>query len=214
MKKYLLVFSMLVSMLSVVNISQANANCSPDDPCGTWALLDNQGVVTNVIVCQASVCGGGVFGSQTVVPQVAPNPVTNDTSGTPAYNSSPNQEVRYTGGGTFVVDDGNNPISFSYDQTVGNSNGFDPYILNAPVPEPVIISTQSPVVISVQSMGAAVQEFTQLSVAELPQAFLKANFTDETVKKEFVNKVLAKKIKEYNLKIKKKLKQLSNLKYT
>jgi hypothetical protein len=48
-------------------------------------MLDSQGTVTNIIVCQASVCGGGTWAGQTVVPQVAPNPVTNDTTGTGGY---------------------------------------------------------------------------------------------------------------------------------
>jgi hypothetical protein len=104
MKKTLLVFAILTSMLSVVNISQANADCSANNPCGTWAVLDNQGVVTNVIVCQASVCGGGSFGGQTVVPQVAPNPVTHDPYGTGSYIGNPDQgtEVRYSEG-TFII---------------------------------------------------------------------------------------------------------------
>ena len=81
MKKSLLVFTILISMFSVINVSQANANCTAENPCGTWAMLDSQGVVTNVIVCQASVCGGGTWAGQTVVPQVAPNPVTNQSQG-------------------------------------------------------------------------------------------------------------------------------------
>jgi hypothetical protein len=48
-------------------------------------MLDPQGTVTNIIVCQASVCGGGTWAGQTVVPQVAPNPVTNDPYGTGGY---------------------------------------------------------------------------------------------------------------------------------
>jgi hypothetical protein len=85
MKKNILIFTILISMLSVINVSQANANCSASDPCGNWALLDSQGTVTNIIVCQASVCGGGTFGGQTVVQQSAPNPVTHDTTGTGGY---------------------------------------------------------------------------------------------------------------------------------
>ncbi len=106
MKKYLLVFAILTSMFSVVNISQANANCTAENPCGTWAVLDNQGVVTNVIVCQTSVCGSGSFGGQTVVPQVAPNPVTNDTYGTGSYigNAEQGTEVRYSAGEFTIVE--------------------------------------------------------------------------------------------------------------
>ena len=79
-----LVFAILSAVIT--SAPQAIANqCSPSDPCGTWAMLDPQGTVTNIIVCQASVCGGGTWAGQTVVPQVAPNPVTNDTYGTGGY---------------------------------------------------------------------------------------------------------------------------------
>ena len=78
-----LVFAIFTAVTT--SAPQAIAQCSPSDPCGTWAMLDPQGTVTNIIVCQASVCGGGTWAGQTVVPQVAPNPVTNDTTGTGGY---------------------------------------------------------------------------------------------------------------------------------
>ena len=79
-----LIISLLIVLISAVITSapQAIANqCSPSDPCGTWAMLDPQGTVTNIIVCQASVCGGGTWAGQTVVQQVAPNPVTHESQG-------------------------------------------------------------------------------------------------------------------------------------
>ena len=104
MKKRLLVFVMLASMVSVVNVSQAKANCSAENPCGTWAVLDNQGTVTNVIVCQASVCGGGTFAGQPVVPQIAPNSQTNDPTGQGSFigNKETGSTVTYSNG-TFTV---------------------------------------------------------------------------------------------------------------
>ena len=148
MKKYLLVFAILTSMFSVVNISQANANCSESDPCGTWAVIDTQGIVTNVISCQASVCGSGNFAGQTVVPQVAPNPVTNDTYGTGSYigNTEQGTQVRYENNGTFIIEEqsvinksqteiNNNTVvvsevsipvsskSFTYEDTIGKKFG-------------------------------------------------------------------------------------------
>lgn len=83
MKKRIII-SLVFAILSAVITSapQAIANqCSPSDPCGTWAMLDPQGTVTNIIVCQASVCGGGTWAGQTVVQQVAPNPVTHESQG-------------------------------------------------------------------------------------------------------------------------------------
>jgi hypothetical protein len=104
MKKSLLIFTIFTSMLSVVNISQASANCTAEDPCATWAMLDTQGTVTNTIVCQASVCGGGTWAGQTVVPQVAANPVTNDTTGTGGFNSSQDKTELVThSDGKFIV---------------------------------------------------------------------------------------------------------------
>ena len=87
MKKSLAMTLNLVILSAVITSApQAIASpCSAADPCGTWAMLDPQGVVTNIIVCQASVCGSGTWDGQRVVPQVAPNPVTNDTSGTGGY---------------------------------------------------------------------------------------------------------------------------------
>ena len=75
-----LVFAIFSAVIT--STPQAIASpCSAGDPCGTWAMLDSQGVITNVIVCQASVCGGGTWAGQTVVPQLAANPVTHDTTG-------------------------------------------------------------------------------------------------------------------------------------
>ena len=96
MKKNLLVFTILISMFSVVNVSQANANCTAENPCGVWAMLDNAGTVTNVIVCQPSVCGGGTFAGQTVVPQLPANPVTHDPTGVGSFMSTPEKPITYT----------------------------------------------------------------------------------------------------------------------
>ena len=85
-KKITIALNLVILSAVITSAPQAIASeCSAGDPCGTWAMLDSQGVVTNIIVCQASVCGGGTWAGQTVVPQVAANPVTNDTTGTGGY---------------------------------------------------------------------------------------------------------------------------------
>jgi len=86
MKNKMFIMIVAISILSFVpnNIGYAS-ECNTENPCGTWAMLDPQGTVTNIIVCQVSVCGGGTFAGQTVVPQIAPNPVTNDTTSTGGY---------------------------------------------------------------------------------------------------------------------------------
>jgi hypothetical protein len=69
-------------------------------------MLDPQGTVTNIIVCQASVCGGGTWAGQTVVPQVAPNPVTHDTTDQGSYIGNIDQGTSVTySGGTFEINE-------------------------------------------------------------------------------------------------------------
>ena len=158
MKKFLLVFAMMVSTLSVVNVSQANASCNAENPCGTWAVIDSQGVVKNVIVCQESVCGangawGGkmpddtLFPGYSIVPQVAPNPVTHTPLNTGSYigNSDHGTEVVYSDNKftinenidtvktfteidneTTIISEVKVPIasrSFTYDDTIGKTYG-------------------------------------------------------------------------------------------
>jgi hypothetical protein len=118
-------------------------------------MLDSQGVVTNIIVCQPSVCGGGTWAGQTVVRQVAPNPVTNDTFGTGGYwgtydsstqeftvdRSGPNQTPAQTqtNSGTRTETNSDSVTStttieattpfvaktFKYEDTIKNPNDFD-----------------------------------------------------------------------------------------
>lgn len=92
MKKYLLIFTILISMFSVVNVSQANAI----DGAGVWAVVDNAGTVTNVISCTQSVCGGGTWDGQRVVPQIAPNPITNTAEGQGSFIGNEGAGIRVT----------------------------------------------------------------------------------------------------------------------
>jgi hypothetical protein len=71
MKKGL--FSFITLMLLSFNLSSAQA-----DP--TYAVLDANGNVTNIIVC-GSACAGGTFAGETVVLQVAADPVTGENRG-------------------------------------------------------------------------------------------------------------------------------------
>lgn len=71
MKKVL--FSLIASSLLLFNLSSAKA-----DP--TYAVLDANGNVTNIIVC-GSACAGGTFAGQAVVPQVAADPQTGANRG-------------------------------------------------------------------------------------------------------------------------------------
>ena len=89
-KALILVFALFAITLSIVTSSQANAgDCSAEDPCQTWAMLDDGGRVINIIVCQPSVCGSGVWDNRRVVLQVPANPTNHQSQGG-YYNPSPN----------------------------------------------------------------------------------------------------------------------------
>ena len=193
MKKNLLVFTILISMFSVINVSQANANCTAGDPCGTWAMLDSQGVVTNVIVCQTSVCGGGTWAGQTVVPQVAPNPVTHDTTGQGSYigNAENNSSVVYSGG-TFTIyensviskntTENNNDVittsevsipvsakSFTYEDTVGKSYGnveMSPVVFNENV-ETIVKVTETNLINTISESSSFYERKTTQEIEEV-----------------------------------------------
>jgi hypothetical protein len=147
MKVKSIISSVILVVASVLFISVVPAQageCSAEDPCLTYAMVDDSGVVTNIIVCQPSVCGGGTFGDSRVVPQVAANPQTHQNQG--GYlnvNGSPVTENN----GTFTITN-NQPIvsqtvvqevavntvlestvgagtqkSFTFNDTVGMPNG-------------------------------------------------------------------------------------------
>ena len=94
-------------LLSVLAIFPAQANeCTIEDPCETWAVLDSDNKVINIVICQLSFCGSGFLGENRVVRQVASNPVTNDTTSAGGYNSDANRTVTYNDtNSTFTVSD-------------------------------------------------------------------------------------------------------------
>jgi hypothetical protein len=64
MKNKLKVIVLLVSAMGLLNVSVARAE-------DTYAVVNSDGVVTNIIVCSSAVCGGGTLNGDRVVPQVA-----------------------------------------------------------------------------------------------------------------------------------------------
>jgi hypothetical protein len=94
MKKINVILSgvLLATSFSFLSITPAQA-CSAEDPCGTWAVV-NDGVVTNIIVCQPSVCGSGVFGGNKVVLQVPANSTTHTSQGG-YYIPEPERAITY-----------------------------------------------------------------------------------------------------------------------
>jgi hypothetical protein len=73
MKKNISILGLLATILLASNASSASA-----DP--TYALVDANGNVTNIIVC-GSACAGGEWAGQKAVLQVAANPVTGENRG-------------------------------------------------------------------------------------------------------------------------------------
>ena len=99
-KAKILVLSLLVSFFSSVSFQGANAS----DGIGVWAVVDSTGTVTNVISCTQSVCGSGTFGGERVVPQIAPNPITNDAQGQGSFIGNESAGIRVTeSNGVFTV---------------------------------------------------------------------------------------------------------------
>ena len=150
-RSLLAVASLIAASLAIVAQAPANASqCSAEDPCGVWSMLDASGTITNNIVCQASVCGGGEWAGQRVVPQAAPNPVTNDTTGRGGYwgtydeatktftvdrsgpNETPNRVVTQSeiiDGVTLEVSRPSNAHTFTYEDTVQTGQEYDPNFL-------------------------------------------------------------------------------------
>lgn len=99
-KAKILILSLVVSFFSLGLSQSANAS----DGAGVWAVVDSSGTVTNVIVCTQAVCGSGTFGGERVVPQIAPNPITNDAQGQGSFIGNESAGIRVTeSNGVFTV---------------------------------------------------------------------------------------------------------------
>jgi hypothetical protein len=121
-KTGLLAMSILIAGTSMVAIAPAqagNGTCEASDPCGLWAAVDSQGVVQSSIVCTQSMCGEtgewkGVDPNSglRLVPQIASNPETHDTSGLGGYRTeTDNSVVVKESNGTFTVSSNSENIS-------------------------------------------------------------------------------------------------------
>ena len=105
-----------VSSLIIVS-SMANASADP-----TYAVLDANGNVTNIIVC-GSACASGEFGGNKVVLQVAADPVTGENRG--GFWQGPGTTTYDANSGTFtMVDKGevtNSSVATDTDSTITSS---------------------------------------------------------------------------------------------
>ena len=111
------------SLFFIVAPVAANAGeCSAADPCLTYAVLDNSGVVTNVIVCQPSFCGSGKLSDgTTVVPQVAATSTGQNQGGHYNHAGTPGKDVVYSGG-SFTI---NNEVVVNKVDVVTNTTNTE-----------------------------------------------------------------------------------------
>jgi hypothetical protein len=141
------VLSLFASSLFFIAVptTASAGECSASDPCLTYAMLNDSGVVINIIVCQPSVCGSGTWDGKKVVPQVAATPEGQNQGG--YYNpEGSGREVTHSNG-TFTMNNNvpttnvdivtnvtntetstvtvsqsaGNASTFSYEDTVGKS---------------------------------------------------------------------------------------------
>ena len=117
MKKNLSIFGLLATILLTFNISSASA-----DP--TYAVLDANGNVTNIIVC-GSACASGEFGGNKVVLQVAADPVTGENRG--GFWQGPGTTTYNESNGAFTVTHEPTQISVSNIDVVENTSIIDTY---------------------------------------------------------------------------------------
>lgn len=130
-KAKILVLSLLVSFLSI-GIPQ-NSNAS--EGAGVWAVVDGSGTVTNVIVCTQAVCGSGTFGGDRVVPQIAPNPITNDAQGQGSFIGNESAGIRVTeSNGVFTVHENVRINSSETEVTVDDKNKTTTIVSEVSVP--------------------------------------------------------------------------------
>jgi hypothetical protein len=104
-----------VLSISVLSFTEAHAEDS------TYAVVNSSGVVTNVIVCSAAVCGpsgswGGKMPNDTQCPgcslvlQVAANPTTGEYQGAIFPSADSGKQLTYNSG-TFTLTDANTYVS-------------------------------------------------------------------------------------------------------
>jgi hypothetical protein len=111
-------FIAVVTVSSLIFVSSmANASADP-----TYAVLDANGNVTNIIVC-GSACASGEFGGNKVVLQVAADPVTGENRG--GFWQGPGTTTYDSSSGTFTMMDKsevtNSSVATDTDSTITSS---------------------------------------------------------------------------------------------
>lgn len=178
----------LLVLFSTFFVSNANAGeCSVEDPCQTYAVMSGNSVV-NIIVCQPSVCGSGMFNNQRVVPQVAADSTGQnrggywgtESNGTFTISQSPSVNVKEE-----VVDNVNVTVTMNgeikststFEDTVNKSSSewFTPVQL--PVETKVEISAEDETMLFDQRITKEEFNFS-VWLSEFELLFLNLNFFD------------------------------------
>jgi len=128
------IFGVIASSFVFISVPvAANAGeCSAADPCDTYAVLDNSGVVTNIIVCQPSFCGNGTLPDGTrVVPQVAATSTGQNQGGHYNHSNTPGKDVVYSSG-SFTI---NNEVVVNKIDVVTNTTNTETSTVSVTISE-------------------------------------------------------------------------------
>jgi hypothetical protein len=199
MKFKSIIGSVLLVAASVLFISVAPAQageCSAEDPCHTYAMVDGSGVVTNIIVCQPSVCGSGTFAGSRVVPQVAANPETHQNQG--GYLSNPGSTPVVESNGRFTITNDQPIVSQTVVQEVAvntvlqstiGAGTQQSFTFNDTVNKPNGTPTMTNEVM--KNSTSATLSATELSKSETPTVISEESITfDERQTEEYVELML------------------------
>ena len=179
----------LLTSIVVTPSAHADAGtCSTSDACGTYAVLDSANNVTNIIVCQPSVCGGGTFGDNRVVLQMPTDKNGDAQAGYFAGNNAPNPITYNPTTRVFTETHAPNSLAYPSDTnpgdvlsaTVTKQSQFQaPLDIYGPTP-PIVTSTASASISATDGLLTQVQYLTAgLSEDEL--SFLMDNNADKYI---------------------------------
>lgn len=184
---------LVIGALTFVSAPASYAGeCSAEDPCHTYAMVDGNGIVTNIIVCQPSVCGSGTFAGSRVVPQVAANPVTHQNQG--GYLANPESTPVRESNGRFTITNDNATVTASVTENNTSktvlSSSIEPGVQNSFTFNDTVGQTNGRPVMRTEPMNksiGATLSYTEFSKSETPTVLSDESITfDERQTEEYV----------------------------